>query len=1065
MQIVRLFIFLCVVFQASLVFAQDAAVQPISYSPELNNKGRLSLAQSFVSKLKNRLQQVSALTEQTTSERQNILPEGGTLLLQPTFKENIRSDGVVLATVKNGRIMLSLLDFTNVVELPIDISTGQGRAQGWYIREENEFFLDLENEVVRTSEGDFKPSEDIFVEGDDIFVPAEELGLWLGFDFEVKIAVQEIFMHSKGKLFPIEERYRRRKIKSNENRIAEPQLPRGDDKYKTADVPALDVFTNSVFSKRNGGEEATEIHTALVRTANDFANGTLLTQSDINNRDQITSFRTTYFKESPNPELLGSLKARRYELGDVTTARLPLGGIVRQELGARVTNADTLRNFSRPSTAISGRAFPGWDVELYRNNQLVGFQEVQSDGFYSFDDVDLFLSENSFRLVFYGPQGEIREETLSLPIDNTTFSRGESIYDVSISSEDENTYTRNEGFGNDRGAIRLAALYEKPILKNSTLLGSLRSDENSGERDTVATLGTSTTIMGNLVNTDVGIDDEGEAAAELTFRRDLGFQNQLLNTLEWQQEGFDSDGIGFLGNAENSPSLLQNRFSLNGPLPWGPGQRPRYNLNVNYTSDLDSLDRIASSVGFDTNFNRFSLSQQLQHITSSEQDDDTISAITSLNGAYRKNRFRLTSNYEIEPDNEVETIIAAYRRDITKKLQVELEVLRRPETSLTEYSASVDWQAGFVRITPRITYNSDEDIFATLSTRFGVLYDPSRNRPRMFDRTLTNSGAISAFVYLDKDGNGIFDGEDEPLKDIVVESAQNGGRSSTGEDGVAFFTSLVPLRLTDVYVDTETLQDPTWVTGFEGVSVVPREGNVLSIEFPVHVSGEVDGILYASTTTPEGIKVSPSPLRNVTLNLYNANGKIQEQTKTDSGGFYYFAQVPPGRYLLLIDEESAEEGRFIRPEPKRIEIGYDGTLLFGQDIYVEKGEGDIPSEFLSDLKSYEERHPHIDFSTEDYDIVLNLGDYNSRLMMSVIWYKIQSRFAGLLDGGDLFVPPTQSYADVQTGKHNLRVGFKDLSISEAYQKCKSFMVRDQYCKVEIFPGYLKEPKIAQVEPI
>jgi len=76
--------------------------------------------------------------------------------------------------------------------------------------------------------------------------------------------------------------------------------------------------------------------------------------------------------------------------------------------------------------------------------------------------------------------------------------------------------------------------------------------------------------------------------------------------------------------------------------------------------------------------------------------------------------------------------------------------------------------------------------------------------------------------------------------------------------------------------------------------------------------------------------------------------------------------------------------------------------------------------------------------------------------MSVVWYKLKSRYNAMIGHGDLFVPPTQSYADVTTGKHTLRVGLKNKKLDHAYAVCRSLMARDQQCSVEIFPTYIKQ---------
>lgn len=991
----------------------------------------------------------------------NILPDGESLLLQPIFKDgDIKIDGVIFATVRNRKILLSLRDFAEILNIAISVDAKNKLAKGWYIREDKDFILDLSKNIVRTDIGEFTPSNNVIIENDDIFVPAKELGKWIDTDFSVNVALQNLDIVSSTK-FPIQEHYFRKRWEKRNFKIPEPSLPLGGEKYHAIGTPSIDVATRSTYRKDGSSKDrGTASNSATIKSVGDLAYGTFTTQAQINNIDKLKNVRMTYKQESPDPELLGRLKARKFEIGDVTTARVPLGGTVAQELGIRVTNTDELRTFTTPKTGISGTAFPGWDIELYRNNQLIGFQEIGEDGFYNFENVDLFLRDNNFRLVFYGPQGEIREEEVYIPVNNS-LSRGQSVYDVSLSLDGKNAYNKKGNFiDEDEGSLNISALYEKPIWGASTISAGLRSSEHKDIRNTVGNLGFSTTLLQTLVNSGIAIDNEGDMSADLTLRRNFG-EHQFINTLDWRSAYYDTQAGGGLSDVGN----LRNNFSLIGPVDFMIGTRPRYNLSSAYSLNTDDKYSLGASASIDTRINRFTFNEQILYQTGNTLSDDNLSSITNITGAYGANRFRLSTEYAIKPDSELRSVLARYNRRFSQKLDVEFGVTNRVQNSVTEYSGKIDWQAGFIRLTPTVTYDTNKNFFAGLNTRFGILRDPSDGRIKIYDRNVADLGGVSAFVFLDKDGDGEFNGEDEPIEGVVVKAPQNGGRVITDENGIALFSRMNALRLTDVYIDKDSLQDPTWVSSFEGVSIVPREGYVAEVKFPIHYAGEIDGSIYAKAVSLPGgagansdVKggAQPVPLRGVTLKLYNQEGNVEQSVVTDAGGFYYFTLVPPGRYLLIIDEKSAQKGNFIRPEPQQIEIGYDGTVIYGNDIYVDTVGQDISSEFLADLNDYKARHPHIDFSNDNYDLVLNLGEYNSRLMMSVIWYKLKSRYNSLIGGGELFVPPSKSFADLKSGKHVLRIGLKDKTISDAYSICRSLMARNLKCKVEIFPSYIKQ---------
>ncbi len=1058
--------------------AQDVSNVPHNidskHSSSLTDSQRISLAQSFLSKIKTKLQAFDAVRSSGESAQKNILPDGETLLLQPILGRSIRPDGLIVGYVHNQKYYVSVTDFSDVLQLSIQVDPEAQTATGWYINENKEFNLSAITGTVNTDKGSFNARDAILVRENDIWVETQALSQWLGVEALVNVGTQELNIKSR-QPFPIEQRLNRRKTNFVNYKVPDPTLPRIDDNYKLAAVPVIDVSTTSRYSNPSGDGEAQRSHAANIRTVGDLGKGTLTTQSLLNDVDQVAFVRATYKQETVDGHLLGPLKAKKFELGDVATVDTPLGGFSSQELGVRVTNTDVQRRFSQPFTNISGNAIPGWDVELYRNEQLLNFQQVGDDGFYQFDDINLFQNDNNFRLLFYGPQGEIIEENLFVPYDNTLSTQGQGIYDVSLTLDDVNTYRTARARADDAGGVNFAVQVEKPILPGTTLKGSLRSleQDQGDERENIATVGVSTSLAQTLINADSAIDEDGDMAAELVVSRDF-VDHEFRNTLRWASAEFDDeDAVNYL---ESDVDTYRNSFALNGPLIKSGKFHPRYSLGVDYSWDENGEDAITSSAGLNFGVRNVSFNGLVRNTQASNQEDQTNASVSML-GIQGKNRLRLSANYNIDPDSELSNVLASYRRYLNDDLDLELGIRKDQRTSITEYEAQLDWQAGFARISPSIRYNSEQDFFAGLNTRFGIVKDPSNGKLRMFENNLTSFGMLSAFVYLDKDGNGKFDGDDEPLDEVKVATPQNGNGMRTNDQGYAFFTRMTRLRLTDVYIDAETLKDPAWIPGFTGVSVMPREGYVAEVEFPIHMAGELDGTVFAKAVElpPEEQGIAddeeytpprPVAMRNVKLTLYNQDGHEEQSSVTDMGGFYYFTKIPPGRYLLIIDEDSAAQKHFIRPQPQQIEIGYDGTLIFGNDIFVETGDGDVPSKMLSGLDTYKERHPHIDFSKEDQDkIVLNLGEYNSRVMMSVVWYKIKTRFAQEIAGGDLYVPPAESFADVGSGKHILRVGFADMDLPQAYDVCRKMQTQDQACEVEILPAYMKQADAREAQTV
>jgi hypothetical protein len=1022
--------------------ANETGIQAATQAPGITRDERTSLAREFLKRMRSGFARAEQAMRPAASMpvKQNILPEGEELLFEVFLTSTLKLDAVMFGRVKNAQVLFSFKDFAAALDFPIEIAAQGKTAQGWYIRENKTFALDMEAAAVSSAAGTFNIPRTVLAEDGDIFVPVTELEKWFNFKIKMDVPGLRVTIKSPEKL-PLQERLEREKKKNGQGPPKVALLPLDEQPPRLADVPFVDIATSSRYDRRADQNTSESSHNMNIRTAGDFAYGTLTTQTQITSKDQIANIRANYKQESLEPDLLGPLKAKRFELGDVLQTRLPIDASVRQELGARITNADPLRGFTNPSTAITGTVFPGWDVELYRGNQFLGFQRTGDDGFYAFDNVILFSTENVFRVVFYGPQGEVREKEVSIPVDIARIAEGSGVYDVSLTFDNKQTYRKNKFEDEDEGSPSLVALYEKPLAPGTVGSFGFRSNEQDGERNNVVQSGVSTLLDETLINANIAVDDEADFAGELVARRNIG-SHDLLGRARVFSDNFDT----VLGGSDTA-GFFDASLNANGSLPFTIGRRSNYNafLGYNLSNSGDSLT--SATLGFDTAYKNLTFSDQFNYTATNTDIDDRLNNTASVTGAFGKNRVRLRSDYEIKPESALRGVNATYTHDFTRNLDLELELDRRIDPSLTEASAQLNWLAGWGRISPSVSYNSDNDFFAGLNTNFGLARDPQNGEVRSFHQNITGNGGISVFVFLDENGDGEFNEGEQPLKGVAVNALQNGGRQETDENGRAFFHRVAELKLTDVIVEKDSLEDPYWIPGFKGASILPREGYVAELKFPIHIAGELDGTLYARSAAAQAY-----PLRAVPVHLYNADGEIQQTATTDIGGFYLFTGIPPGRYLLIVDQKAAKFSGFARPQPQPVEIGYEGTIIYGRDLYAEAQKEDIPSTVISGLADYKARHPHIDFENTDYNIALNLGEYNSRLLMSTVWYRLHSRYRKILAGGQLMVLPQHSYADEKTGKHTLRVGFHGVELEDSYNRCRALIAREISCEVEVLPA-------------
>lgn len=1033
-------------------FADDTATHATIDSHPLSKPGQISLARDFVKRISAGFKRANEQMGMNTPGNNDVsnLADGEVLLFQVRITKKLHLDTPLMGEVRNGQVMLSFRDFINILEFPIDFDGETGKATGWYIRQNKTFNLDLASRSVQTDKGTFSLPQTMVLEENDLFVTASQLQSWFGIKVEPIASNLDLFVESTPPL-PILERIERKNFKSSDNRVAPPSLPRMPENRQAIDFPFIDVATTSSYRKEGRNNNTTNNHQASVMTSGDFAYGTLTTQSQLNDQDKLSNFRANYKRESDKAELLGPLKARRYELGDLTTARLPIGN-TNLEQGTRITNTNAVRNYLQPSTDIIGTIFPGWDVELYRDNQLLSVQSAGDDGTYRFTNVDLFSSDNNFRVVMYGPQGETREETIYIPVDNERLSSAEGVYDVSLTRQETQTYSKRDFDDEDKGTAHLTALYEKPINQKTAVIAGLDSREREGERISTLQAGVSTTLAQTLLNLNTAIDNNSETAVELTARRDFG-KHRLRNELGIYSEGYDVDKNDF------GRETFQNTFGIEGPLPFLDQENTKttYNMTANYSQLASDGTATNLNAGINTYLNNIALGQSFNYSNIKADNGfshDSLHSVTTATGTLHGYRLRLLTDYEMKPDSNLDRVTLGLQKRVSPDVETGFDLEHRMEPRLTTASTYVNWDTGYGRLSPSLSYNSDNDVTAMMNTRFGIARDPQSGKIRSFDTHNSYSGGVSAFVYLDKNGDSLFNEGDEPLPDVTVAAPHNGGRMATDEEGYAFFRRMQPMRLTDVYIEQDSLQDPAWVPGYEGASTLPREGYVTALQFPIHISGEIDGTVYAS----EG-DGGRQALRGTTLTLYNIKNGKTSTTTTESDGFYVFSQIPPGDYYLNVEAASLSRKDVLQPPPQKISIGYNGTMMYSNDIILQAGHSNVPIAFIKDAHEITADADILANST----VLINLGSYKSRMLMGLHWFKIRSTFPSLFRNARMVEKPSESFAALKTGKHALRIIAENNDLIAARELCLQLTSRKINCGVEIITN--TPQKLAQADKL
>jgi hypothetical protein len=242
------------------------------------------------------------------------------------------------------------------------------------------------------------------------------------------------------------------------------------------------------------------------------------------------------------------------------------------------------------------------------------------------------------------------------------------------------------------------------------------------------------------------------------------------------------------------------------------------------------------------------------------------------------------------------------------------------------YAAALNKSLGSYGWGVSASYSSRGTVAAGVQLFMAMGKEP-RQSAWLFDaQPMAGAGAASMRVFVDKNLDGVMDAGDEPIKGVSF--TINGGthQARTDEAGIAYLSRLPVKQNVDIAVDTGSLEDPQWMTQKKGVRVVPRPGKVTELDFPVIMTGEIDGTVYlVENDVKRGVG-------DVSLELVDAGRKVIAQTRTASDGYYIVPAVPPGNYLLRISREQLKRLNLTDTGMHMITVSSDGTFINGVDF-------------------------------------------------------------------------------------------------------------------------------------
>lgn len=861
-------------------------------------------------------------------------PDDQLLILEVRLADLVLNEGMS-GYLDEGGLLLPLGEFARTLELPISVDPANGRASGWYIQEGQLFSLDiLRGEVAIEGVKKHFNAQLVELHEDDIYVDTRLLADWFPVDIEFDLANLLVVMRSREQL-PLEQRMTRERRRSRalaQRARAEENFVEVEQPYAWAGWPMLNLSTETGFARNSAGEETFRSQYGLLVNSDFLKHSTSLFAGG-NQDNGVSDVRFTMGRKDPDGEMLGVLGATEYSVGDIVTPPVELVARSRFGRGAELSSFPLSRSGTFDSTTLVGELPLGWEVELYRNGVLLDFRTSRSDGRYAFAEVPLLFGLNILQLQFFGPQGQYREETTRILVGPGQVPPGRLNFRIAASQQDErlmpvdNSDSLSLAEQELQGEARATLELEYGANKNLSFAASAATIPLAGGRKDYGGLGVRFGLGPMYGRVDLVRDSEGGSAAKVGTQFNLPL-NLLFLLEQGLYDDFSSEEIGDDGDLP----ITTTEGRLDGVVPLWQGRRLPFSFTGAHekresgASSLELTNRLSLALG------RLSMSNNIQW----RRNKSVAGTTTAANGNFLVGGrvfgagIRGDLAYTVEPGSEIVSAAATAEWLFGAGYSTRAGIAHGFADNISSVSAGVSRRFDVLSLGLNGSYASDDSTTVLLTLSLAAGRNPHNGDWSLRAEDMAGKGAAAARVFLDKDLDGRFSEGDEPIEGAVFEVGTSPVAEKSDENGIALLAGLPPHAKLAVSLPPKGLKDPYWVAQPEGYIVPLRPGVAVPLDFPVVVTGEVDGVV-ALRQGGRLVEVS-----DAVVQLVDGDGEIVAETRSAFDGFYLLEQVRPGTYEVRIDPNQIRRLGLVAPTPREVTIGGDGTIESGVDFIIER---------------------------------------------------------------------------------------------------------------------------------
>jgi len=856
------------------------------------------------------------------------------LLLEVRMHKLVLADALP-GYINGSSLLLPLGYLAEILEFPIHVDPTTATASGWFIRENKLFYLNLRraNVVVEGRQSSFD-SAMVELHTDDVYVDIRLLSQWFPVDFKFDISNMLVELKSREPL-PFEEKlsrdeYRKRLFGSKDTQSNAKNFPFIDTPHKIISWPMLSIDTNTRLTKpKNGKQDFATDYNIMTSAEVGFMNAELFVVG--NNRKKITESRLRFERKDPNGQVLGdiwgSTPLSEIAVGDIYTPEVSM--VARSQIGRGVTVSsiplDSPTEFDKIS--LTGDLPLGWDMELFRNEVLIDFQSSNIDSRYTFSDIPLLFGVNVLKLMFYGPQGQVREEIKQFRVGAGLVKPGNLQYRISSNQHDARVlYKQRTSRSTLDGEARIIGEAQLGITRNITAGVNMSVLPHAQGQQRYLGVSSSTSL-GNIYTRGDIIKQQGKGWAARISGQTSWAGISIIGQHDYYKDFF-SEHVAF----STDPLRTASKVRLDGSIPKTILPRIPFGFTLAHSTFRSKATQTRLSNRLSMAVGRVSLTNSLTGSLDKSAEGAVNKALSGsflVGGRIQDVRVRGQVAYQVAPIKEISTMSLNGDWSINQTYQGRAGITRTlGTTNRTAYSLGVNTTFDQVSAGVTFDYNNNQEMIGRLTLNFSFSRDPNTGDIDMNRGNIATKGAIAARVFLDNDANGVFSTGDEPLEGIGFTANNAPLKGRTSDDGYAYIAGIEPYKELALELDVKTLDDPYWVAQPGAIRIVPRPGTTGEYDFPVVSTGEIDGSAFREWG--DGI----GNAAGVKVQLVNQKDEIIREIVTAYDGFYLFDFVVPGAYTLRVSPDQLKKLKLTADQSYPVLIKGNGTVISGQDFVL-----------------------------------------------------------------------------------------------------------------------------------